>query len=52
MPPSTNIARQPNEGISSSPISPATGKPETTKTAINPCSLPRFCGGTNSVSVE
>src|SRR5579864_5505408 len=51
-PPSINMARQPNLGMTSVPTSPAAGKPVTTKTDMPPSHLPRACGGMNSVSVE
>src|ERR1700733_7120606 len=52
MPPSTNIARQPNSGTTMEATSSATGNPVTTYTAIRPRNLPRDFAGTNSVMVE
>lgn len=52
MPPSTNIARQPNCGTTKDATSSATGRPVTTHTAISPSHLPRDLAGTNSVMVE
>src|SRR5882757_2796544 len=52
MPPSTNIARQPNCGTTTEATSRAAGNPVTTQTAVSPSHLPRVQAGTNSVMVE
>src|SRR5450830_44187 len=52
IPPSTNMARQEKFGMIQVPSKAATGRPETTNTAMKPCHLPRTRAGTNSVRVE
>src|SRR3982074_3787639 len=51
MPPSPNIARQPNSGTASEATSSEIGKPVTTHPVVKPSHLPRERAGTNSVIV-